>query len=137
MSNSEDEELDNIRQLIQAEESGDHNTLGKAQADYLRVVSHIGSDDGRENGAVKSVRQGKSSYYGGNKPTEKRYENGWNQSVAKLLKQKRHKKPVVVSPKITVFALSKVLCQERRNAALVRDEISGKISGIITDAGMS
>lgn len=129
MTVSEDEELSNLRQLIEAEECGDHNTLGKVQADYLRAFSNVESEDG-----VSKTKKSKTSK-ARTKENSKKFRNGWNQSVSKLLKQKRHKKPVILSPKTTVYELSKLLCAERRNAALVRDDISGKIIGIITDAG--
>mmetsp|Transcript_5719 Transcript_5719/g.6780 ORF Transcript_5719/g.6780 Transcript_5719/m.6780 type:complete len:687 (+) Transcript_5719:82-2142(+) len=55
-------------------------------------------------------------------------------SVSRLLRQRRQKNPVVVFESSKVEEVAKILCNHRQNAALVRSTSSGKICGIVTDA---
>lgn len=156
MDRSDEEELEMVRSLLEAEQSNDREGVGKAQAKFLRSVSASLSDnEDRGNSKVedrsvvskkettRSKVSKRSSHYtsgGRNYQTgagmNGSNEDGWKQSVARLLKQKRHKQPVIVQPDMSILLVARKLSEGRKSAALVRDEVSGKIIGIITDAGM-
>lgn len=54
--------------------------------------------------------------------------------MARLLRKRSQKNPVIVLESDTVEAASKAICKQRQNAALVRNKNTGKVCGIITDA---
>jgi len=157
-------ELDMIRSLLEAEQTKNTGQLQEVHTKILNKLSasetEASSTDGKENTSgingissrgehimnsankhqAKSTASGTSSRisslkrggsaYGGVRTSGDRALN----SISRLLRQRRQKNPVIVMDSTKVEELSRTLCKQRQNAALIRSSSNGKICGILTDA---